>query len=69
MAELVNLNWPPLTDDSIREQLRIVLERQNRELSRRLAPEITAAEKRGDHEEVGRLLAEKARIGQNSAEN
>ena len=69
VAELVNSNWPPLTDDSIREQLRIVLERQNRELSRRLAPEITAAEKRGDHEEVGRLLAEKARIGQNSAEN
>ncbi len=69
VAELVNSNWPPLTDDSIREQLRVVLERQSRELSRRLAPEIMAAEKRGDYEAVERLLAEKARLSQNSAEN
>ncbi len=68
VAELVNSKWPPLTDDSIREQLRVVLERQNRELSRRLAPEITAAEGRGDHETVERLLAEKTRLGRNSAE-
>jgi len=68
VAELVNSKWPPLTDGSIREQLRAVLERQNRELSRRLAPEITAAEGRGDHETVERLLAEKTRLGRNSAE-
>jgi DNA primase len=68
VAELCNSDWPELTDDSIRSQLRVLLERQSRELARRLAPRIRAAEQRGDHVELERLLAEKARLRQKSAE-
>ncbi len=68
VAELCNSDWPELTDDSIRSQLRVLLERQGRELSRRLAPRIRAAEERGDHRELELLLAEKARLRQKSAD-
>jgi len=68
VAELCNSDWPELTDDSIRSQLRVLMERQGRELARRLAPRIRAAEQRGDHVELERLLAEKARLRQKSAE-
>jgi DNA primase len=68
VAELCNSDWPELTDDSIRTQLRVLLEWQGRELARRLAPEIRAAELRGDHGELERLLAETARLRQKSAE-
>ena len=68
VAELCNRDWPELTDDSIRSQLRMLLERQRRELARQLAPQIRAAEERGDYGELERLLAEKARLRQKSAE-
>jgi hypothetical protein len=68
IAELCNSDWPELTDDSIRSQLRALLERQGRELARRLAPRIRAAEERGDHHELELLLAEKARLRRKSAE-
>jgi DNA primase len=68
VAELCNSDWPELTDDSIRSQLRVLLERQGRELARRLAPRIRAAEERGDHHELELLLAEKARLRRKSAE-
>ena len=62
VAELCNSDWPELTDDSIRSQLRVLLERQGRELARRLAPRIRAAEERGDHHELELLLAETDRL-------
>ncbi|HOC42611.1 MAG TPA: DNA primase [Thermoanaerobaculales bacterium] len=68
VAELCNSDWPELTDASIRSQLRALLDRQGRELARRLAPRIRAAEERGDHQELELLLAEKARLRQKSAE-
>jgi hypothetical protein len=46
----------------------VLLERQGRELARRLAPRIRAAEERGDHHELELLLAEKARLRRKSAE-
>jgi hypothetical protein len=67
VAELCNSDWPELTDDSIKVQLRTIFEQQSRELARRLAPQIRSAEERGDHVELERLLAEKARLRQNSA--
>jgi len=67
VAELCNSEWPALTDDSVRAQLRAVSERQSRELARRLAPQISSAEQRGDQAEVERLLVEKARLRQNLA--
>jgi DNA primase len=68
VAELCNSRWPALTEEATRSQVRLVVDRQSRELARRLAPEISAAEARGDHDEVARLLAEKARLRQNLVE-
>ena len=68
VAELCNSDWPELTDTSIRSLLRALLERQGRELARRLAPRIRAAEERGDHQELELLLTEKVRLRQKSAE-
>ena len=51
-----------IDDESIRVQLKALLQRQAREGSRRLEPLIAAAEKRGDQAEVDRLLAEKTRL-------
>jgi DNA primase len=62
VAELGNSPLPPVTDASIRQQLKTLLARQAREGARRLEPRIAAAEARGDHQEVDRLLAEKARL-------
>jgi DNA primase len=67
VAELCNSHWPELTDQSIKVQLRTIAEQQSRELAKRLAPMIRSAEERGDHAELDRLLAEKARLRQNSA--
>jgi hypothetical protein len=53
---------PEISDESIRIQLKALLQRQAREGSRRLEPLIAAAEKRGDRAEVDRLLAEKTRL-------
>jgi DNA primase len=68
VAELCNTDWPELTDGSIRSQMRALLEHQGRELARRLAPRIRAAEERADHGELEELLAEKARLRRKSAE-
>jgi len=59
---------PEISDESIRVQLKALLQRQAREGSRRLEPLIAEAEKRGDHAEVDRLLAEKTRLRLESAE-
>jgi DNA primase len=68
VAELCNSPMPEITDETIRIQLKILLERQAREGSRRLEPAIAEAERRGDHDEVDRLLAEKTRLRRESAE-
>jgi hypothetical protein len=68
VAELCTSPMPEITDDSIRLQLKILLQRQAREGSQRLEPLIAAAEKRGDHAEVDRLLAEKTRLRRELAE-
>jgi DNA primase len=68
VAELCTSPMPEITDESIRVQLKILLQRQAREGSQRLEPLIAAAEKRGDHEEVDRLLAEKTRLRRELAE-
>lgn len=68
VAELCTSPMPEITDESIQVQLRTLLQRQAREGSRRLEPLIAAAEKRGDHEEVDRLLAEKTRLRRDLAE-
>jgi len=68
VAELGNAPMPEITDETIRVQLRTLLQRQARERARRLGPQIDAAEQRGDAEELDRLLAEKARLRRDSAE-
>jgi DNA primase len=68
VAELCTSPMPEITDDSIRVQLKILLQRQARDGSQRLEPLIAAAEKRGDHVEVDRLLAEKTRLRRELAE-
>jgi len=68
VAELCTLPMPEITDDSIRVQLKTLLQRQAREGAQRLEPQIAAAEKRGDHAEVDRLLAEKTRLRRDLAE-
>jgi DNA primase len=68
VAELCTSPMPEITDDSIRVQLKTLLQRQAREGSQRLEPQIAAAEKRGDHAEVDRLLAEKTRLRRDLAE-
>jgi DNA primase len=68
VAELSTLGMPQISDESIRKQLRALLQHQARERARRLEPMIAEAEKRGDNAEVDRLLAEKARIRLESAE-
>jgi hypothetical protein len=68
VAELCTAPMPEITDESIRVQLEMLLQRQARERSRRLTPLIAAAEKRGDSAELDRLLAEKARLRQEFAE-
>jgi DNA primase len=68
VAELSHARMPGITDETIRLQLRALLQRQAREGARRLTPQIVAAEQRGDTEELERLLAEKTRLRQNSAE-
>jgi len=68
VAELCTSPMPEITDDSIRVQLKTLLQRQARESSQRLEPLIAAAEKRGDHAEVDRLLAEKTRLRRDLAE-
>lgn len=67
VAELSNSPMPEVTDESIRIQLKTSLDRQAREGARRLEPLISEAEKRGDQEEVDRLLAEKTRLRLDSA--
>ena len=59
---------PEITDESIRVQLKTLLQRQAKEGAQRLEPQIAAAEKRGDHAEVDRLLAEKTRLRLDLAE-
>ena len=68
VAELCTSPMPEITDDSIRVQIKTLLQRQAREGSQRLEPQIAAAEKRGDHAEVDRLLAEKTRLRRDLAE-
>jgi DNA primase len=68
VAELCTSPMPEITDESIRIQLKTLLQRQAREGSRRLEPLIEAAEKRGDQAEVERLLAEKTSLRLESAE-
>jgi predicted component of type VI protein secretion system len=59
---------PEVTDETIRLQLRMLLDHQAKEHARRLAPLIAAAEARGDLTELDRLLEEKARLRQKNAE-
>jgi DNA primase len=68
VAELCTSPMPEISDESIRKQLKALLQRQARERARRLEPMIAEAEQRGDDAEVDRLLAEKARIRLKSAE-
>jgi DNA primase len=68
VAELCNSPMPEISDESIRVQLKALLQRQAREGSRRLEPLIKAAEMKGDHAEVDRLLAEKTRLRRELAE-
>ena len=68
VAELCNSPMPEITDATIRIQLKALIERQAREGARRLDPAIADAERRGDHEEVDRLLAEKTRLRRELAE-
>jgi DNA primase len=68
IAELCTSEMPEISEESIRIQLKALLQRQAREGSRRLEPLIAEAEKRGDHAEVDRLLAEKTRLRLESAE-
>jgi len=68
VAELCTSPMPEITDESIRVQLKTLLQRQAREGSERLEPQIAAAAKRGDHAEVDRLLAEKTRLRRDLAE-
>jgi len=68
VAELCTTVMPEVTDDSIRLQLRQLLQYQARHLARQLGPLIEAAEARGDEAELDRLLAEKARLRQKTAE-
>ena len=68
VAELCTSPMPEITDESIRIQLKTLLQRQAREGAQRLEPQIAAAERRGDHEEVNRLLAEKIRLRRDLAE-
>lgn len=68
VAELCTAPMPEVTDETIRRQLRLLLDRQARERARRLAPLIAEAETRGDLAELDRLLEEKAKIRQKSAE-
>lgn len=68
VAELCNSPIPEITEETIRVQLKTLLERQAREDARRLEPAIAEAERRGDHDEVDRLLAEKTRLRRELAE-
>jgi DNA primase len=68
VAELCTSAMPEITDESIRRQLRLLLEHQARQRARQLAPLIEAAEARGDETELDRLLAEKARLRGKTAE-
>lgn len=68
IAELGTSEMPEITDETIRLQLRTVVDRQARERARRLAPLIAAAEERGDAAELDRLMAEKTRLRQELAE-
>ncbi len=68
VAELGTTPMPEVTDETIRLQLRMLLEHQAKERARRLAPLIADAEARGDLTELNRLLEEKARLRQKSAE-
>jgi hypothetical protein len=68
VAELCTSSMPEVTDETIRRQLGILIEHQARERARRLAPLIADAEARGDLTELDRLLKEKAKLRQKSAE-
>lgn len=68
IAELGTSPMPEVTDESIRSQLKLLLEHQAREQARRLAPLISEAEARGDLAELDRLLEEKARLRQKNVE-
>ena len=68
VAELCTASMPEITDDSIRLQLRQLLQYQARHRARQLGPLIEAAEARGDEAELDRLLTEKARLRQKTAE-
>jgi DNA primase len=68
IAELGTSPMPEVTDETIRCQLKLLLEHQARERARRLAPRIAEAEARGDLAELDRLLEEKARIRQKNVE-
>jgi DNA primase len=68
VAELCTAVMPEISDASIRRQLSQLLEHQARQRARQLAPLIEAAEARGDLAELDKLLAEKARLRQKTAE-
>ena len=68
IAELGTSPMPEVTDETIRCQLKLLLEHQAKERARRLAPLIAEAEARGDLAELDRLLEEKARIRQQNVE-
>lgn len=68
VAELSTAPMPEVTDETIRCQLKLLLEHQDKERSRRLAPLIAEAEARGDLAELDRLLGEKARLRQKNVE-
>ena len=62
MAELSLSGQPPLTDEGIRAQVKMLLRRQADLKSRQLQPRIEAAAASGDFEELARLQEEKRRI-------
>jgi hypothetical protein len=68
VAQLCTTGMPEITDQSIRRQLKLLVEHQARQQARQLAPLIEAAEARGDGPELDRLMAEKARLRRKTAE-
>jgi DNA primase len=66
VAQLCTSEMPDITDDMIHRQIRALVQFQAREGARRLRPLIEDAERRGDQEELARLMAEKARLRQNT---
>jgi len=68
VAEICLTEKPEITEAGIRNQLRLLFQRQTRLAARRLQREIEAAEARGDIDQMQRLQAEKMALRQEKPE-